>query len=289
MGSGGGIGARTKLIGSNGTAYATANYWVVLASNIFTFSIFPCLQNNVGASCGTRIVFLATYFELVVFFPVRSAYHLACSLEDRPSSSSAHEHEQLWWRRVWQAKVPKEVKVFVWRACINALPIGEKLSRCIPDLSTEYPFCGCENEDRMHAFALCPFARQVWGLSPIPLSLTSVQIPDFWRNGKLMQGNCLESPHVPYFTIQLLNSFLSQNFGSSTGAGLKSLSHWAALPLGSIKVNFDWATFQKGLELGAGVIARYRNGAVVAWLSRRFNRASTAEIVEAMAVRELFG
>ncbi|KAL0391093.1 UNVERIFIED_CONTAM: hypothetical protein Scaly_0466400 [Sesamum calycinum] len=210
--------------------------------------------------------------------------------------------------RVWQAKIPNKVKVFAWRACLNAVPIGDNLARRIPNTSAECPFCGCSKEDRMHIFVLCPFARQVWGLSSIPLSLTSLQIPDFWawmqavaagldgvnfglflacvgsiwwcRNGKLMQGTYLDPPHVSCFTAQFLNSFLSQNLGILTGAGFQSSSRWTAPPPGCIKLNFDDATFRKGMELGAGVVARDKDGDCVAWLSRRFDRMGNAEIAD---------
>ncbi|KAL0352330.1 UNVERIFIED_CONTAM: hypothetical protein Scaly_1621700 [Sesamum calycinum] len=180
-------------------------------------------------------------------FSVQSAYHLACSLENRLCSSSSQVLEQSWWRRVWQAKIPNKVKVFVWRACLNALPTGDNLARHIPNTSAKCPFCGCSKEDRIHVFVLCPFARQVWGLSTIPLSLSSLQVPDFWG---WMQAVA------------------------------------AAPPPGCIKINFDDATFRKGLELGAGVVARDKNGACVAWLSRRFDRLGNAEIAEAMAAKE---
>ncbi|KAL0406172.1 UNVERIFIED_CONTAM: hypothetical protein Slati_3931100, partial [Sesamum latifolium] len=41
-------------------------------------------------------------------FSARSAYHLACSLEHRPCSSSLQALDQLWWMRVWQAKIPNK-------------------------------------------------------------------------------------------------------------------------------------------------------------------------------------
>ncbi|KAL0325123.1 UNVERIFIED_CONTAM: putative mitochondrial protein [Sesamum radiatum] len=182
-------------------------------------------------------------------FSVQSAYHLACSLENRLCSSSSQVLEQSWWRRVWQAKIPNKVKVFVWQACLNALPTGDNLARHIPNTSAKCPFC-CSKEDRIHVFVLCPFARQVWGLSTIPLSLSSLQVPDFW------------------------------GWMQAVAAGLD------APPPGCIKINFDDATFRKGLELGAGVVARDKNGACVAWLSRRFDRLGNAEIAEAMAAKE---
>ncbi|KAK4387857.1 hypothetical protein Sango_2392300 [Sesamum angolense] len=52
-------------------------------------------------------------------FSVCSAYHLACSLDDRPCSSSLRHNEQVWWRKLWQMKLPCKVQVFIWRACLK--------------------------------------------------------------------------------------------------------------------------------------------------------------------------
>ncbi|KAL0423347.1 UNVERIFIED_CONTAM: putative mitochondrial protein [Sesamum radiatum] len=43
-------------------------------------------------------------------FSVRNAYHLTCTLEDKPSSSS-REEEAPWWCKVWQAKLPHKATV----------------------------------------------------------------------------------------------------------------------------------------------------------------------------------
>ncbi|KAL0434847.1 UNVERIFIED_CONTAM: hypothetical protein Sradi_0192600 [Sesamum radiatum] len=249
-------------------------------------------------------------------FSVRSAYHLACSLEDRPCSSSVHTSKQSWWRRVWQATIPNKVKVFVWRACTNAIPTGENLSRRIPGTKVECPLYGESKEDRLHIFLLCLFARQVWGLSHLPTSLTSLHIPDFWswmmaaaaqldgmdfgfflclcwsiwwcRNAKLMQGNSLAPPYVHYFTSTFLAAFRSQALGGTPAAAdaVVSPSNWQAPPSGCIKVNFDSATFRTGTELGIGVIARDASGSCVAWLSRRFSRMGSAEAAEILAARD---
>ncbi|KAL0343066.1 UNVERIFIED_CONTAM: hypothetical protein Sangu_1194000 [Sesamum angustifolium] len=213
-------------------------------------------------------------------FSVRSAYHLACSLELRSSSSSSHVLGQSWWRRVWQAKIPNKVKVFVWRACLNALPTGDNLARRIPNTLAKCPFCGCSKEDRMHIFVLCPFARQVWGLSSIPLSFTSLQIPDFWAWMQAVAAG-LDGVNFGFFLCMCWSIWWCRN-----GAGFQSSSRWTAPPPGCIKLNFDGATFRMGMELGAGVVARDKDGDCVAWLSRRFDRMGNAEIAETLAARE---
>ncbi|KAL0440154.1 UNVERIFIED_CONTAM: putative mitochondrial protein [Sesamum latifolium] len=107
-------------------------------------------------------------------FSIQSAYHLACSLEDRPGTSSLGEVEFSWWRKVWQSKLPNKVKVFVWRACLNALPTSANLIRRIPGVQAVCPFCSVA-EDILHSLVLCPFACQTSASIPFGGSLPSSQ------------------------------------------------------------------------------------------------------------------
>ncbi|KAK4397244.1 putative mitochondrial protein [Sesamum angolense] len=107
------------------------------------------------------------------------------------------------------------------------------------------------------------------------------------RNGKLMQGSCLDPPHVTNFAAQYFNVFLSQDIDVAAGAGDATPLFWnPPPPRDCIKVNFDGATLRRGLELGTGVIARNTNGDFVAWFSRCFLIMGNAETAKAMAARE---
>ncbi|KAL0356912.1 UNVERIFIED_CONTAM: hypothetical protein Scaly_1376900 [Sesamum calycinum] len=67
-------------------------------------------------------------------FSVRSAYHLACLLKERTSSSKETQP----WSFLWTAVVPQKVRLFVWKAYKNALPpawnllhrVGPPLAGC---------------------------------------------------------------------------------------------------------------------------------------------------------------
>ncbi|KAL0425618.1 UNVERIFIED_CONTAM: hypothetical protein Sradi_1096600 [Sesamum radiatum] len=247
-------------------------------------------------------------------FSVRNAYNLACTLEDRPCSSSLHQNEHSWWRRLWQAKLPNKIKVFIWRACSNAIPTGKSLASSIPSLTVCCPFCKDCEEDVLHTMVLCPFARQVWGCAPFHLVavrigsmgfrewLTAVSVQfdeiDFqlllglcwsiwWcRNGLAMNGNCLDPPQVVCFVSQYLSSFRTQNSDDQRQVTPKVPSSWLAPPPGYVKINFDGATFNNSRVLGVGVVARGSSGECLAWISKRFQRMGDGEMAEAMAARE---
>ena len=66
------------------------------------------------------------------------------------------------WKNLWCPKLPAKVKIFAWRACVNGLPIMEKV--CSRGISTSFecPICGKELENVHHALLLCDFANLVW-------------------------------------------------------------------------------------------------------------------------------
>ncbi|KAL0311642.1 UNVERIFIED_CONTAM: hypothetical protein Scaly_2921700 [Sesamum calycinum] len=195
-------------------------------------------------------------------FSVRSAYHLACSLDDRPCSSSLRHNEQVWWRKLWQMKLPCKVQVFIWRACLNALPTGMNLSKRLQGFVAVCPFCQSSEEDVSHTLVLCPFARQVWGLTPLHLPLIPTVVGSFW---------------------DWLQAVSSQLDGTELRHAL------ASSPLGFIKINFDGVTFSGNDGLwgggGGGVIAQ-DNWAVLGWLAKRFDGVGDGELAEAEAARE---
>ncbi|KAL0305060.1 UNVERIFIED_CONTAM: hypothetical protein Sangu_3053700 [Sesamum angustifolium] len=82
------------------------DWWVERVQQLF----WPCGSTAILATPLSRVGetdLLVWHYSKDGSFSVRSAYHLALSLEDNPSSSSLAEGEVSWWRKVWQARVPK--------------------------------------------------------------------------------------------------------------------------------------------------------------------------------------
>ncbi|KAL0455661.1 UNVERIFIED_CONTAM: hypothetical protein Slati_0905300 [Sesamum latifolium] len=122
-----------------------------------------CILSILLVASGTPINLFGTILKNGVF-SVRSAYHLACSVEDKLCSSSRMAEKASWWRKIWQAKLQNKVKVFIWRACVDALPTGTRLCSLIPGFHSACPFSLDDVEDSLHTFARCSFTQQVWGL-----------------------------------------------------------------------------------------------------------------------------
>ncbi|KAL0308895.1 UNVERIFIED_CONTAM: hypothetical protein Sradi_5831800 [Sesamum radiatum] len=130
------------------------DWWVERVQELF----WPCDSTTILATPLNRVGetdLLVWHYSKDGSFSVRSAYHLALSLEDNPSSSSLAEGEVSWWRKVWQARVPNKVKVFVWRAWVNALPTEMNLKKRIQNLQVVCPFCQAEFEDGLHTLSSC--------------------------------------------------------------------------------------------------------------------------------------
>ena len=54
---------------------------------------------------------------------IKSKYQLLCEVETNGvPSGSMDRGVKLFWKHIWRTKVPNKTKVFLWRACSNALP-----------------------------------------------------------------------------------------------------------------------------------------------------------------------
>ncbi|KAL0312576.1 UNVERIFIED_CONTAM: hypothetical protein Sradi_5656900 [Sesamum radiatum] len=108
-------------------------------------------------------------------FSVKSAYHVTTSLLSQYNSSKSGQSSS-WsraWAGIWSARVPNKIKVFLWRACKEAIPTTANLIRrkCVVDENCTS--CGAPLENSKHVFLDCSFARQTWALADIPNSVIS--------------------------------------------------------------------------------------------------------------------
>ena len=99
-------------------------------------------------------------------FTVKSAYHIAyCLVEENDDvGSSKGDPLKPLWKRLWLLNLLAKIKIFAWRACVNGLPIKEKMCSWGINTSKEYPICNMELETIHHALLHCEFANWVWSL-----------------------------------------------------------------------------------------------------------------------------
>ena len=80
-------------------------------------------------------------------FTIKSAYYLARSLEVRYNGSGSNKgNRRSFWKTVWNIRGPPVVKLFLWKACKNALATKGNLHRRKIISDPGYPLCGLETE-----------------------------------------------------------------------------------------------------------------------------------------------
>ncbi|KAL0391145.1 UNVERIFIED_CONTAM: hypothetical protein Scaly_0471600 [Sesamum calycinum] len=84
-------------------------------------------------------------------FSVWSSYHVTVSLANQSQPSTSLSRSPLR-KALWQANVPRKIRVFTWKLAQNALLLGVNSQKRMQDLEIMCPFCQHEEEDVAHAF-----------------------------------------------------------------------------------------------------------------------------------------
>lgn len=259
-------------------------------------------------------------------FSVKSGYQvLKQNVQESvlyPSTSrSASENT---WKIVWGSKVPQKIKMFMWRVCLNILPVRENLRKKKVVPNAICPICQKEQETIEHALLLCSWTRPVWfgsqvQCTPDPRNVTSIvnwledsilrlqNNPDFfqfgltvvfttlWQIWKSRNAVVFENKNIcPFGTLTQANLLISDyNSVQQERVGEERISQRAGSgacgwrpPLGeTLKINSD-ASFHKLTSSSvSGIIVRNATGDVVSGLTKK-HRTSSALTAEALALRD---
>lgn len=85
------------------------------------------------------------------------------------------------WKAIWGAKVPHKIRVFMWKACHNGLPVKENLWKRRLAKSAECLICNAEDETVEHAILLCPWTRPMWFGMQLQCNPTVLNVTNFQR------------------------------------------------------------------------------------------------------------
>ena len=80
-------------------------------------------------------------------FLVKSAYYMALTVinpSDRGESSHGDPRTPFW-KRIWLLKIPPKIRIFTWKACVNALPTMSNLRKRGVSTDGLCPVCGLED------------------------------------------------------------------------------------------------------------------------------------------------
>ena len=95
---------------------------------------------------------------------MKSAYYTALKVVDssEEGESSSEDCRIPLWKRMWHLNIPAKMRIFAWRACMNALPTMLNLQRRGVNCCETCPSCGKEAESISHTILRCDIAKKVW-------------------------------------------------------------------------------------------------------------------------------
>ncbi|KAE8666664.1 Protein NRT1/ PTR FAMILY 2.7 [Hibiscus syriacus] len=220
------------------------------------------------------------------------------------------------WNRIARARALPKIRIFGWRICHDAIPVGAKLVQAnIGDGLC--PLCNLELETIMHAIKDCPKVRSVLvlsGLSQVivdwsgssPLSwlvfahsklfnegfdLFLALLWNIWnrRNDMVHNGEMQSDRDVivrssslieEYHKVTKVDAIVRDEVGFSRYRG------WIKPGQDEIKVNVDGAFCKDSRVAAIGVVARDSHGMVIAGLAKKINPPCSAESAEVVAFTE---
>lgn len=95
-------------------------------------------------------------YEKLGKYTVKSAYNAILGGSNQHDSSN----NSGFWRVTWNLKISPKVKIFMWRAIRDILPIKEQLIRRKVNINPYCPVCNAEYETITHCLISCPFASK---------------------------------------------------------------------------------------------------------------------------------
>ncbi|CAN7014873.1 unnamed protein product [Brassica rapa subsp. trilocularis] len=106
----------------------------------------------------------------------KSGYALLEIIEEinTPQVESIPPVEKKLWSSLWKTKTTPKLRHFLWRILSGALAVKERLRSRGIQLNVTCSSCNNGAEDIGHVLFHCPFAKEVWALSSIPMPPSGV-------------------------------------------------------------------------------------------------------------------
>ncbi|XP_021723977.1 uncharacterized protein LOC110691367 [Chenopodium quinoa] len=221
----------------------------------------------------------------------RSAYR-TLFYDEWKQEEEATSSPRVIWKKIWNTNVLPRIKVFMWRACQNALPTRKGIGSRISGYDTTCYVCHQEVEDVLHAIKECALARDVWRCSNyrFVLSLKFRNVVDWWeyllkevdevdveimfticwaiwgaRNSFVIEGTQPDPMSIIAYALKVCGEVRDVRDNEGKGVISKVVQHaerWSKPSEGWVKMNVDAGVLGEA-GTGLGAIARDSNGVVL--------------------------
>ncbi|XP_030936331.1 uncharacterized protein LOC115961495 [Quercus lobata] len=195
-------------------------------------------------------------------FTTKSAYKLLVSCNSTNlAGTSSSENQRLFWRSLWQLRVPNKLKHFSWRACNDALPTMTNL------VMRHIATTEVKEDYRVKIFVII-----AWML---------------WNRRNALRLNLQVQPlnRISSLAGSYLQEFLDVQDQTPTATDPSLPQQWQPPDENKFKVNFDAVVFKSCNQARLGVIVRDWRGEAIGPLSMLVPAAQTVVELEAFACR----
>nr|XP_048334847.1 uncharacterized protein LOC125423747 [Ziziphus jujuba var. spinosa] len=252
-------------------------------------------------------------FSPTGLYTVRTGYWEARKLGvGNRISGSSDLTVHTWWKGLWKLSIPNKVKVFIWRACQDAIPCLSSLaSRHITDIK-ECPLCHQAEETTLHALWSCMHATHIWKQLEFYKELkygvydsftalcfyVFTQCPEFqletfswacwclWnKRHDLVHGNCIKSDTQLLDSISRLHvEFKEATMSTNIRRPNRAHQRWEPPHGSNFKINVDASVLARQNRVGIGVVVRNSSGELMGAVAKPFEASWSVMYSELMAI-----
>ncbi|GJU47294.1 RNA-directed DNA polymerase, eukaryota, reverse transcriptase zinc-binding domain protein [Tanacetum coccineum] len=133
---------------------------------------------------------ISSYYQAILQHEVNSKHE---------ASSSSTPNKSLW-KQVWNLKTLPKIRMYWWKACLNALATYENLSRRGCYCLLICPICYTEIETVEHVLFKCSWTKVVWFGSSLGLRLDNISGPIVSRIQQLLDMVPSNSERIKFHT-----------------------------------------------------------------------------------------
>lgn len=247
------------------------------------------------------------HFDKKGEYSTKSGYQLALKI-NCPKAPSSSNNSSKNWNALWALDLPEKVKIFMWKAALNIMPIAENLwKRKI----IKEPICQrCRKgvETISHALFECKVSKKIWSHAPIPvifqvqdvLTLIShhrkydaeIMVAYCWTvwfaRNKLLFEEKVTDPRISAAkaesVVEAYQRVRRAGILHLTQAKYQKQQKWIPPPRNVLKVNVDAAVSTKDGLAGLGAVMKDSFGKVVAAGVKQVQFKKEASFAEAEAM-----